>query len=203
MSFDESQGDEPRTEEMIHGLTVDEHYALRAGLDALPDTMPPRAVWHRIREQAEAEGLFRRPKAPGRTFWYTGAGVAASLMLTMALATFLLPQRQATEPEFSVVPDNRAVSNSMPINVLEALMVESRQLENNLRALPDQPRVVRAGTQATILELEDRIAAIDAQLSDPVVKLSDDDREVFWRERVRLMKLLVGVRYAQTQRATF
>jgi hypothetical protein len=67
--------------------------------------------------------------------------------------------------------------------------------------MPAEPRVVRAGTQATILELEDRIANIDYQLSDPVVLLSDGDREIFWRERVRLMKLLVQLRYAQTQRA--
>ena len=36
------------------------------------------------------------------------------------------------------------------MNVLQALMVESRQLESDLRSLPTEPRVVRAGTQATI-----------------------------------------------------
>lgn len=201
MSTYESQGDETRVDEMIYGLTADERDVLRAGLRALPDTMPPRAVWHRIREQAEAEGLIGRPAAKRRSFWYGGAGLAAAAVLVAVLLSPPLP-RTAT-PEFSAVPDNRVLSNSTPVNVLEALMVESRQLENDLRALPDQPRVVRAGTQATILELEDRIAAIDSQLSDPTVKLSDADREIFWRERVRLMKLLVGLRYAQTQRATF
>ena len=49
-----------KDEEMIDGLTVDDRDALRDGLRGLPDTMPPRAVWHRIREQAEAEGIGAR-----------------------------------------------------------------------------------------------------------------------------------------------
>jgi hypothetical protein len=48
---------ETRDEEMICGLTADERDFLRRGLDELPDTVPPRAVWDRIREQAEAEGI--------------------------------------------------------------------------------------------------------------------------------------------------
>ena len=46
-----------KDDEMICALTADEQIALRAGLAALPDTMPPRDVWQRIREQGEAEGL--------------------------------------------------------------------------------------------------------------------------------------------------
>jgi hypothetical protein len=89
------------------------------------------------------------------------------------------------------------------VNALQALMVESRQLETDLRSLPREPRVVRAGTQATIVDLEDRIAAIDYQLSDPEVQMTPDEQEIFWRERVRLMKSLVRLRYAQAQRTAF
>ena len=189
--------DGTRKEEMIYGLTADERVALRTGLLALPDTMPPRAVWHRIREQAEAEGLLHRRPAGGVPRWLAGAGLAA----TLALAALLVLEQAGTPEEvFPVIPQP-AADYSHRVDTLQALMVESRQLENDLRALPAEPRVVRAGTQATILELEDRIATIDYQLSDPVVRLSDGDREIFWRERVRLMKLLVQLRYAQTQRA--
>lgn len=199
MSMSDEESDVTRKNEMIFGLTADERIALSAGLAALPETMPPRAVWHRIREQAEAEGLFRRPMSGRRAVWAAGAGLAAVL----AIVAIALPRLTgAPGAGFSAVPDNLVVSNP-PINTLESLMVESRQLEDDLRALPAEPRVVRAGTQATILELEDRIAAIDNQLSDPRARLSDADREVFWRERVRLMKSLVRLRYAQTQRATF
>lgn len=194
-----NESTETRKTDMICGLTADERVALSRSLAALPDTMPPRVVWHRIREQAEAEGLFRRPTPRRRTYAFAGTGIAA----TIALIALVLP-RFANTPgdEFSAVPDNRVVSNQ-PINTLQSLMVESQQLEDDLRALPDEPRVLRAGTQATILELEDRIAAIDYQLSDPQAQLSDADREVFWRERVRLMQSLVQLRYAQTQRAAF
>jgi len=63
--------------------------------------------------------------------------------------------------------------------------------------------VARAGTVATMSEIEDRVAAIDYQLNDPSVQMTDGDREIFWRERVRLMKLLLQLRYAQAQRAAF
>ena len=43
-----------KDEEMICGLTVDERDSLLRELNELPDTMPPRIVWNRIREQAEA-----------------------------------------------------------------------------------------------------------------------------------------------------
>ena len=83
------------------------------------------------------------------------------------------------------------------------LRAESSQLEGELASMPSAPRVRRAGTAASIADITDRIAAIDFQLSDPEVKLSPDEEEIFWRERVRLMKLLVKLRYAQAQRAAF
>ncbi len=82
-------------------------------------------------------------------------------------------------------------------------MVESRQLESDLRSLPDAPRVMQAGTALTISDIEDRIAAIDYQLNDPSYVMTAEEEEVFWRERVRLMKLLVRLRYAQAQRTAF
>jgi hypothetical protein len=103
----------------------------------------------------------------------------------------------------SVPPQTEQLTNAVELNVLQALMVESRQLETDLRSLPNEPRVVRAGTQATIIELEDRIAAIDYQLSDPTVQMTQGEQEIFWRERVRLMKSLVRLRFAQAQRTAF
>ena len=94
-------------------------------------------------------------------------------------------------------------SNGESVTTLQSLMVQSRQLENDLRAMPEAPRVGQAGTVATITEIEDRIAAIDYQLNDPSIQMTDEDRKTFWRERVRLMKLLVGLRYAQAQRTGY
>ncbi|MEM8685655.1 MAG: hypothetical protein AAGF72_19755 [Pseudomonadota bacterium] len=189
-------GDE-KEEDMIYGLTADEHVALRDGLNRLPETMPPRIVWDRIREQAEAEGLLQQRK-PQR-HWYLGAGIAAALVM----AVLVIPEQQPTEP--AVADNSMTVPQTLPSNDnaltgLQALMVESRRLEADLRAIPAGPRVQKAGTAATIVELQDRIASIDYQLNDPASTLSPQEQETFWRERVRLMKSLVGLRYAQAQR---
>lgn len=195
MSSDEKE------DEMICALTADERSVLQAGLDALPETMPPRIVWQRIREQAEAEGLIRKPRMQRRAAWYTGIGVAAAA----AIAAVMLPAMlQIPGETYPTVPENLPTNTAnTELTALQTLMVESRQLESDLRALPDAPRVMRAGTVASISDLEDRIAAIDYQLNEPGVQMTSGDRELFWRERVRLMKLLVQLRYAQTQRAAF
>ena len=201
MSRDEKE------KEMIYGLTADERDALQAGLNALPDTMPPRAVWHRIREQAEAEGLISKPRSKQPQTWYMGGSIAAALLVVALIVPRLdvQPPVSVENQVFSATPTDASLNDggAPQLTALQALMVESRQLENDLRSLGDSPRVVRAGTQATILELEDRIAAIDYQLNDPATRLSPEDEEIFWRERVRLMKSLVQLRTAQAQRAAF
>jgi hypothetical protein len=189
-----------KDKEMICGLTADEHEVLRRELNALPETMPPRAVWQRIQAQAEAEGLLAQRPMRRPITWQGGLALAA----TVLLAAVLVPMMTETpQTEFPTQPTNVAVTTDTPVNVLHALMVESRQLESDLRALPVQPRVMLADTAATISDIEDRIAAIDYQLNDPDVGMSAEDKEIFWRERVRLMRLLVRLRYAQAQRTAF
>ncbi len=188
-----------KEKEMICARTADEYDALQKGLRELPDTMPPRAVWHRIREQAEAEGLVQKPRLQRRSTWYMGAGLAAAAVF----AAIIIPGVINPSGEEYVVPPNVSETPVAQLTALQTLMIESRQLESDLRALPDEPRVMRAGTVATISDLEDRIAAIDYQLNDPEVRMTPEDKELFWRERVRLMKLLLQLRYAQAQRAAF
>jgi len=194
-----------KDEEMIYGLTMDERDVLRDSLAALPETMPPRAVWRRIKEQAEAEGLMSNPRSRRPSTWYMGGGLAAAAMLVIVIlpGRFEATDSAAEDKGFPVVPEMQASTQTIEVNALQALMVESRQLESDLRSLPNEPRVVRAGTQATIVELEDRIAAIDYQLSETASQMSPQDKEIFWRERVRLMKSLVRLRYAQAQRTAF
>jgi hypothetical protein len=189
-----------KEDEMICALTADEYTALQKGLNALPDTMPPREVWQRVREQGEAEGLLRQRNAMRRpSTWYAGVGVAAAAVL----AAVIVPGLWKGSSDMTTVPTNAVTTSPLPLNTLQTLMNESRQLETSLRALPNAPAVQRASTMATIADLEDRIAAIDYQLNDASVQMSDEDRELFWRERVRLMKSLLQLRYAQAQRAAF
>lgn len=196
MSSDKQDSDK-QDEDMICALTADEHVALQEGLRSLPDTMPPRSVWLRIREQAEAEGLLTQPKARTHNKWYAGVGLAAAALM----AAVMMPGMQSQTGGITV-PD-ATLTNTANLSNLAVLQAYSRRLESDLRALPAEPRVARAGTVATIAEIEDRIAAIDYQLDDPSVEWADGDKEIFWRERVRLMKLLLQLRYAQAQRAAF
>ena len=188
-----------KDDEMICALTADEQIALRAGLAALPDTMPPRDVWRRIREQGEAEGLLRASRGSRQTsYWYAGIGAAAAALVAALMLPGILQG-----PDMMVVPMNPGTQAEARLSTLQTLMSESRELESTLRALPAAPAVQRASTMATITDLEDRISAIDYQLNDASIDLSDEDRELFWRERVRLMKSLLQLRYAQAQRAAF
>ncbi len=195
MSNDRKDSDK-EDNQMICALTAEESVALRDGLRSLPETMPPRDVWLRIREQAEAEGLLTGRTARNRNKWYAGVGLAAAV----AMAAVIMPGVQ--QQPATTVPNNE-VTNTADLSNLAVLQAYSRRLESDLRALPDQPRVARAGTVATMTEIEDRIGAIDFQLNDPAVKMTEGDREIFWRERVRLMKLLLQLRYAQAQRTAF
>jgi len=187
-----------KEEEMICALTADEHVALQKGLRELPLTMPPRDVWLRIREQAEAEGLLTQRAARQHNKWYAGVGLAAAALM----AAVMMPGSQLENTPGNVVPQELP-TNTTPLDNLGVLQAYSRKLESDLRALPAEPRVARAGTVATMSEIEDRIAAIDYQLNDTSVDMTEGDREIFWRERVRLMKLLLQLRYAQAQRAAF
>jgi hypothetical protein len=189
-----------KDEEMICGLTADERDLLQYELRELPDVMPPRAVWQRIREQAEAEGLIRQSPMRRPMSWHGGLGLAAVVATVAVLVPGML---NTPEPGGITEPLITNPANSVQVNALQALMVESHQLESDLRSLPQQPRVRQAGTVATISEIEDRIAAIDYQLNDPAIQMTAEEEEIFWRERVRLMKLLVGLRYAQAQRTAF
>ncbi len=195
MSNDEKESSK-EDEQMICALTADEMVALQEGLRSLPDTMPPRNVWLRIREQAEAEGLLTQPKARTHNKWYAGVGLAAAALMAAVMMPGVL------QPTGVTVPDT-AVTNTADLSNLAVLQAYSRRLESDLRALPAEPRVARAGTVATISEIEDRIAAIDYQLNDAAAQWAEGDKEIFWRERVRLMKLLLQLRYAQAQRAAF
>jgi hypothetical protein len=172
---------------------------LQKRLRALPDTPPPHEVWRRIERQARAEGLLRGTSRFRRARWLSGTGLAAAV----ALAVLYLPGFVDNKSEEGSFPTEPAYTESGSLRNLDALMVRSRLLERNLRALPAEPRVMRAGTAATIGNLEDRIAAIDYALNDPQANLSSEEVEVFWQERVRLMDSLVRVRYAQAQSVSF
>jgi len=191
--------EDDKGEDMNSGLGIAERERLLHGLRMLPDTPPPREVWQRIERQARAEGLLRRASIVPRTRWLAGAAVAA----TVALAALRFAPFGGEAADQGPFPTEPAYAESARRGNLAALMVHSQLLEQDLRALPAEPRVMRAATAATISDLQDRIAAIDYALNDPQADLSRQDVETYWRERVRLMDSLLQVRYAQARLVSF
>ena len=197
-----NESNEQQDEKMICGLNVREHGVLRAKLRELEDTVPPRVVWQRIEEQARAEGLFA-PRIMQRTKWLAGAGLAAAVVLVV-LNVPIAPVTDSGEQAGVTVPDySEVAANNDDLRGLNTLMVESRQIERNLRALPAQPSLVRVSTAVTISELQDQVAGIDYLLNQPEFELSPEQEQVYWRERVRLMNSLLRLRTAQAQRMAF
>lgn len=197
-----SDSSKKQDEVMNSGLSVQKHDVLQQKLRELEDTPPPRAVWQRIESQARAEGLLA-PRISERTKWFAGAGLAAAVVLAVLNVPFL-PFVVSGQIEFPTEPEYTAsTADGDDLQVLNALMVRSQQIERNLRALPEEPSVVRASTAATISELEDQVAAIDYVLTHPEIELSPEQQEMYWRERVRLMNSLLQLRAAQAQRVSF
>jgi hypothetical protein len=197
-----TESNERQDETMNSGLSIQEREVLQSKLRQLDDTLPPRAVWQRIEEQARAEGLFA-PRIGERTKWLAGAGLAAAVVLAV-LNIPVTPLLDSGQQQFPTEPEYTATTtNSDDVQALSALMVQSRQIERNLRALPEQPSLVQAGTAATIADLQDQIAAIDYLLNHPELQLNPEQEEIYWRERVRLMSLLLQLRTAQAQRMAF
>ena len=188
-------------EQMNCGLSVTERDLLQMKLADLEDTVPPREVWQRIESQARAEGLFKRRIGEG-TKWFAGAGIAAAVVLAVLNIPFGTPVVDPGLDGIDSTPPPSVADNQAAPN-LSALMVQSQEIERNLRSLPVQPSVVQASTVATIAAIEDRIATIDYFLNDPRIRMNPVQAEIYWRERVRLMNTLLNLRRAQAQRMAF
>lgn len=194
--------DELQDDDMNCGLSIAERDLLQARLGDLEDTVPPRAVWQRIEAQARAEGLLkaRFGEAPR---WFAGAGIAAAVVLAVLNVPMMTAVTDTGDEVINATPPVSVATNNTTPAELSALMVQSQQIERDLRALPGQPSLMRASTAVTIAELEDQISAIDYWLNHPQADLTPDEKAIFWRERVRLMNTLLNLRAAQAQSVAF
>ena len=83
---------------------------------------------------------------------------------------------------------------------LETAMTRSQVLEQTLTAYRPESRVIDTRTAQVVIELEDRIAAVDARLAR-VASLDRSKRLAeqvsLWQERVGLMSALVDVHFSK------
>lgn len=152
--------------------------ALGAALSALPAQAPPRDLWPAVRARAAAQ----RQRRGWIRFGWAAAGLAAAFTLAIGV-------RGALE----VLAEARLARRT------QVLVAESQRLEQALRASERDGRVMNGRTAGAVVQLEDRIAGIDAELS----RARSDrypSREVvgLWQQRVELLDALVGVESSGT-----
>lgn len=166
---------------------VDECEACRAQLDrmhqrvaalkALPSFTPPRDRWPVVRD-ALARSRRRR-----RWWGVGGAALAAAAALTLMIG---IPGVTGSGPDPAIAQE------------VDELRQESHQLEQVLYEVGRERRVVKGRVLAVIVDLEDRIAVIDAGIATVqtgghvTVELRD-----LWVERVVLVNQLVATHVQQ------
>lgn len=175
-------------------------------LKALPDLRPPTDAWERIRTRQKRD---RR-----RITWPVTAAAAAALVAV----AFLAGPIQQIEPvpvESLIVRDDRAAASES--SDVRRLQSRSRQIEQMLQGLPPPAQIVYADTAGAIVELEDRIAAVDYELNMAALKRATggavapgrsipggpQGARVLWQRRVELMGQLLQVRYAEAGATPF
>jgi hypothetical protein len=162
--------------------------ALKDGLRQLPVFEPPARAWSAVRDAVHRQPQARPSRAPI-------AALAASVMIAV-LVLPLIHRNLGPFPGTAAVSAGQAPAGTA--KDLGALVVRSQQLEAVLQVLPPRPLVERAGTSATIDELQNRIQMLDLQMSAaPKGELQHDDAQRLWSARVELMNSLVRVRYAE------
>lgn len=162
-------------------LRLAQYKKIRNELSELDLEQPPAHAWQQILEHRALETIQQLPRRHdiGRN-----VGIAASLLLVVAVATLVYFQ-----PPMSG-PDAQQIANEPSI---EALQQQSRELEY---ALQEQvgANVMSMHTAGTISELEDSIAYIDYRLAG--ARKTEQQRDL-WQQRVELMQMLMMVRSAQ------
>jgi hypothetical protein len=146
---------------------------IRESLRALPSLAPERDLWPAIRAREASERKHRRLARAG----WVAAGLAAAVSLLVGV-------RGAIE----------SVQEMRTVREVRSLVAQSQRLEMALRSSDGEGRVVSGRTADTIVNLEDRIAIIDARLAPKRNEtLASQEALGLWQERVRLLDALVAV----------
>lgn len=152
---------------------------MAAALRSLPVVEPERDQWPRVRSALEIRRRRRRVLA---------VGAAALAMAASLVVVLLIP---GPEPEPIPVLEPREID-------VTDLVLESRRLEEVLRAVGPEGRVMDVWQASTVADLEDEIGLIDLRLARPAARnVPPEEVARLWRKRVDLMNELVRVRGGQ------
>jgi len=77
---------------------------------------------------------------------------------------------------------------------LSQAMAESAAMEQVFRSLQPDERALTGKTAGVVVDLEDRLAQVDAALNDPAAQRADPGRVAeLWKQRAGLLSALVDV----------
>jgi hypothetical protein len=145
-----------------------------AALKALPALRPPRDRWPVVRATVDAVRRRRRRVMAG---WGSLAAAAALAAIVGVRAVQAHRERLAAAP-----------------TRLDSLVAQSQQMEAALRAYDPAGRVLNGRAASTVVQLEDGIALVDAQLGEAQREGAHRaDLVPLWQQRVQLMGQLVNV----------
>jgi len=144
---------------------------VRAQLRALSAFAPPRDRWAVVVERTKRERRQRR---------FSGA---AGLAAAAALGGLLLVAVQGTRPD-----------TLQAETTLRSAMARSQAMEQVLKGMDPDARALGGEAAGAVVDLQQRLEAIDARLGDPSEWRSEPGRQAqLWNERAGLLSALVDV----------
>ena len=142
-----------------------------AALRSLASLTPPRDRWPVVRSAVLAE----RARARRRFGGWMAAAVAASVAMAIGLGGLVSPAARKPDP-------------------LAELVSQAQRLEEELRTLRPEIRVLSGRRAGVVAALEDRLELLDVHFEEARVRRLPTDRVVvLWQERIDLMDALVNV----------
>ena len=152
-----------------------------AALKAMPTLSAPRDRWSVVRDEVLAGRAKKRRQLVG----WLGAAAAASVMLTLGVGQLVVPA--AVEPD-----------------PLVQLVNEAQSLEQALRVLRPELRVMNGRVATAVAALEDRLFALDVRFGRVRQRRASREQLIrLWEERVGLMGALVEVHRAPVKYVGF
>lgn len=157
---------------------LDRLHQRTARLKALPMLEPARNQFPAVRTRLADD----RRHQWQRRFAFGGLAAAATLAISVVGYDLVRPERLDASAQ------------------LETAMTRSQVLEQALTAYRPESRVMDTRTAQVVIELEDRIAAVDARLARAASQGRSKrltEQVSLWQERVGLMSALVDVHFSK------
>jgi hypothetical protein len=158
-------------------------------LRALPAEAAPPYGYHEFERRARERAQASRGLAGGER-------LAAACVLAVGLAAVLVRLGAPPAPQHVSAHGTASPARLAAVPDDDVLPPQAVAAERWLASLPSEPAVVRVGTRAAVIGLQDRIAQIDDLLSGTGAEPAR--LAALQQERARLLGTLVQVRYAET-----